>query len=67
MKVKKGDTMNGYITTENLLTRLILDSLRASFNNNAAVKLVDESSELPSIRVTVDDEVYSVSVTKCVF
>lgn len=59
--------MNGYITTENLLTRLILDSLRSSFNNNVAVKLVDESSELPTIRVTIDDEVYSVSVTKCVF
>ena len=57
--------MNGYLTTENVLTNLILDSLRASFNDRQAVKLVDETSDSPSIRVMIDDDVYAVSVTKC--
>lgn len=57
--------MNGYLTTENVLTKLILGSLRASFNDRQAVKLVDETSDSPSIRVTIDDDVYAVSVTKC--
>lgn len=57
--------MNGYLTTENVLTKLILDSLRASFNDRQAVKLVDETSDSPSIRVVIDDDVYAVSVTKC--
>ena len=57
--------MNGYLTTENVLTKLILDSLRASFNDRQAVKLVDETSDSPSIRVMIDDDVYAVSVTKC--
>lgn len=57
--------MNGYLTTENVLTQLILGSLRASFNDRQAVKLVDETSDSPSIRVMIDDDVYAVSVTKC--
>lgn len=57
--------MNGYLTTENVLTKLILDSLRASFNDRQAVRMVNETSDSPSIRVTIDDDVYAVSVTKC--
>ena len=57
--------MNGYLTTENVLTQLILGSLHASFNDRQAVRLVNETSDSPSIRVMIDDDVYAVSVTKC--
>lgn len=59
--------MDGNLTTENVITQLILNSLRASFNDRQAVRLVDETSDSPSIRVTIDNDVYAVSVTKCVF
>lgn len=67
MKDKKGDNMDGNITTENVITQFILNSLRASFNDRQAVRLVDDTSDSPSIRVTIDNDVYAVSVTKCVF
>lgn len=67
MKDKKGDNMDGNLTTENVITQFILNSLRASFNDRQAVRLVDDTSDSPSIRVTIDNDVYAVSVTKCVF